>query len=669
MTQKHRAARFTISRRQFLHVSALATAGAVLAACNAGGPAEAPMEEAPAAADTTAADTTAAGPASQYNEAPMLAEMVANGELPPVDERLPSNPLVIEPWDEIGHYGGTWRRIAVGPGDVGIYPYRLMYPQLIRYNINGTEYIPNLAESWEVSDDATTYTFHLREGTKWSDGEPFTSADLMFWYEDRLGDEDLTPSFPTWLSVGGEPVVMDAPDEFTIRFTFPAPHGLFLTFLAGANGASMTWHPKHYLSQFHRNYVDEAELTTMAQEEDFEFWHQLFSNRATPNLNTDMPVLFAWHYTKITPEVPIVMERNPYYWKVDTAGNQLPYIDKVSSDIVEDSEVLNLRAVAGDIDMQNRHILMENFSLFKENEERGNYEIVLWTYGNTSDAVMSFNLCHPDPVLREIFNDKRFRFAMSYAMNRDEVVEAVYLGQGEPGQPSPLSTSSFYDESQAKNAIEYNPDLANSLLDEMGLTEMDADGIRLRPDGEPLIIIFSYAPVFGAWNSIAELMQKYLAAVGVQLNLKEEARPLWSQRVQASEHDMTVWTGASEFNPLIDPRHFLPFAQGSSHHAACYALWYQSGGANGEEPTGDLRTVIDLYEAIKATADMDEHHRLFQQILDINKENLWTFSMAVSLPSPVIVSKNMGNVPREAIATWHLQTPGNTWPEQYYLRQ
>ena len=594
--------------------------------------------------------------------------MVANGELPPVDERLPAEPLIIEPHDEIGQYGGTWRRIGVGPNDMGIYRYRLWYPQLVRYNIDGTEFKPNLAKSWEVSDDGTTFTFHLREGVKWSDGEPASSADFMFWYEDVLGDEDLSPSFPSWLTVGGEPVVMDAPDEFTIRFTFPSTHGLFMTFMAAANGASMTWYPKHYMEQFHRNYVDESELNEAAQKEEFEFWHQLFNNRLTPRLNTEVPVLGAWGFTQITPAVPVVLERNPYYWKVDPAGNQLPYIDKISNDIVEDAEVLNLRAVAGEIDMQHRHILMDNFSLFKENEEKGNYEIVLWASGFTSDTVLSFNLCHPDPVLNEIFNDKRFRFAMSHAINREEVIEAVYLGQGTPGQPSPLATSILYDESQAKNAIEYDSDQANALLDEMGLTETNDDGIRLRPDGDPLSITFEYAPVFGSWGAQGELLQRYFKAVGVQLNLKEEARPLWSERVQAAEHDMTVWTGSAEFNPLIDPRHFLPFATGSSHHAACYARWYVTGGEAGVEPEGDLRKVIDLYEAIKATADSEEHKRLFQEILDINKENLWTIGIAIGLPAPVIISKRMGNVPRESISDWHLQTPGNSTPEQFYFK-
>ena len=244
MTQRH------ISRRRFLQVSAFATAGAVLAACGGG---DAPAAEAPAAEAPAASDSGDAMPASQYNEAPMLADMVANGEIPPVDERLPANPMVIQPLDDIGQYGGTWRRIGVGPGDAGIFRYRLMYPQLVRYNTDGSDIGPNLAESWEVSDDGTTYTFHLREGVKWSDGTPHSSGDFMFWYEDVLGDEDLAPSFPVWLTVGGAPVVMDAPDDLTIRFTFPGAHGIFMTLMAGANGASMTWYPKVRRTAFHSN--------------------------------------------------------------------------------------------------------------------------------------------------------------------------------------------------------------------------------------------------------------------------------------------------------------------------------------------------------------------------------------------------------------------------------
>ncbi len=199
----------------------------------------------------------------------------------------------------------------------------------------------------------------------------------------------------------------------------------------------------------------------------------------------------------------------------------------------------------------------------------------------------------------------------------------------------------------------------------MGLTERDSEGFRKRPDGETLLLTIEYAPIFGSWGSITELLQKYWGAVGVKLNIKEEARPLFYERKAALEHDIGIWTGASEFNPLIDPRWFIPFSD-ESIQAVCYAQWYNSGGATGEEPTGDFAKVLELFEQIKGTADQNKQIELFHEILRINEENLWTIGIAVELPAPIIVNNKMRNVPEKAISTWHLQTPGSTMPEQYF---
>ena len=655
-----------ITRREFIRLSGMVTAGLVAAACVGQAPvppAEAPQPQ-PAAAEAAKTEEVMAG---KYNEAPMLAELVKSGALPPVDERLPKEPMIIEPIEEIGQYGGAWRRIGVGPGDVGIYKYRLMYGNLIRYNIDGTAYVPNLAKSWEVSDDGTTYTFYLREGTRWSDGEPFTADDILYWYEDELLNEELSPSFPTWLNVGGESGKVEKVDDFTVRFVFPGTYGLFMTLMAGAFGWDMVARPKHYLSQFHPNYAPLEELEKQAKAEQYEFWYQLYLARRDETINTELPVLWTWRFTKVSPEIPVVQERNPYYWKVDTAGNQLPYLDKVSTDIVENAEVLNLKAVAGEIDMQTRHILFDNYPLFVENADKGGYHVILWTNGDITDTVIAINQCHKDPVVREIVGDKRFRYALSHAINRPEVIESVYLGQGVPGQVSPLPSSPFYLESQAQNALEYDPDKANSLLDEMGLTEKDGEGFRKRPDGETLLLTIEYASLFGSWASITELLQKYWGAVGVKLNIKEEARPLFYERKAALEHDIGIWTGASEFNPLIDPRWFIPFSD-ESIQAICYAYWHNTGGTTGEEPTGDFAKVLELFEQIKATADQSKQIELFHEILRINQDNLWTIGIATQLPAPVIVNNNFHNVPEKAISTWHLQTPGNTMPEQYFKK-
>lgn len=598
----------------------------------------------------------------------MLAELVKKGELPSVDERLPKEPMVITPFEEIGQYGGTWHRVAVGPQDVGIFEYRLMYGNLIRWNKDGTDFVPNVAKSWEASEDGTTYTFQLREGMRWSDGELFTADDLLFWYEDVLLNEELSPTFPTWLKAGGEQGKVEKVDDYTIRFVFPKPHGLFLTYLASAYGTTMTGYPKHYLKQFHPKYTDPDKLDALAKEEGFEFWYQLFQDRRNEIANTELPVIFAWRFKQIPPEVPVVLERNPYYWKVDPAGNQLPYIDTISVDVVENAEVLNLKAVAGEIDMQLRHILFSNYPLFQENKEQGDYRILLWTRGYITDAVIAPNVAHKDPVMRQILGDKRFRWALSLGINRQEIIESVYLGMAEPNQVSPLPTSPFYWEEQAKNLIEYDPDRANQLLDEMGLTERDAEGYRLRPDGKRLTITYEYAPIFGSWGDIGELLAEQWKKLGIELIVKEEARPLFYQRKAANEHDMGVWTGSAEFNPLIDPRWFLPYTE-ESIFAVPYAQWYMSGGTQGEEPTGDLRKVIDLFEQIKATPDRDKQIELFRQILELNKENLWVIGICTAPPEVVIVKNNFRNVPEEAVSDWHLLTPGATMPEQYFIKQ
>ncbi len=300
-----------ITRRDFLRLSALTTTGAILVACGAGdsaAPAEAPAAEAPAAASEAAASS------GMYNEAPMLAEMVAAGTLPPVDERLPMNPRVIPVTEEIGEYGDTWYRVAVGPGDAGTIQNRLSYETMVRWNEDGSGVVPNVAESYEVSDDATEFTIFLREGMRWSDGEPFTADDYMFWYEDWHLNEDLTPSTPSWMRdpVTGESGVVEKIDDYTIKFSFKNPYGLFLLMLAGPSASYISDIPKHYLMQFHPNYVSEEELAQKVADAGFDNWWELMGQKRNWQ-NPDQPHIWPWIPTRVPPDVPIVNERNPYY--------------------------------------------------------------------------------------------------------------------------------------------------------------------------------------------------------------------------------------------------------------------------------------------------------------------------------------------------------------------
>jgi peptide/nickel transport system substrate-binding protein len=667
-----------LTRRDFLKTSVIATVGMAAAGCaqptpqviEKQVPVEKVVKETVVVEKEVAVEkvVTATPVTAKYGESPQLAGLVTQGELPPVDERLPEEPRVIAPHEGIGQYGGTWHRVITNPRDTTL-NHRLTYECLLRYNSNGTKVVPNVATGWEVAPDGRSFTFSLRKGMKWSDGAPFSADDVMYYYEDILGNEELSPSFPAWLKTGGENGVIEKVDDYTIRFTFSQPHGIFMYLVAAANGLSICTHPGHYLRQFHIDYVDKAELEKMTKDAGLEFWYQLHGSKNNVQTNTERPVISAWKLTVPPPKQPLVAERNPYYWKVDSEGNQLPYIDRIEFMLVTNAEASNLRAMSGEVDMQMRGIAFANYTLYQENREQGDYRVVLWEQGKPSDTCIYPNLAHQDPVLREIIGDRRFRYAFSLVIDRQEIIDSVYLGMATPRQLSPLPSSPFYLESQAQNLLERDVERANQLLDDMGLTERDADGYRLRPDGERLSILFEHSNHFATWSPIGELMSEHFKSIGIELTDKEYARQLYTQHVRANEHDIGCWNGTSAFNPLIDPRSWIPFRSGSSLHAVPYARWYESGGDEGEEPTGDLRKVLDLFDQIVVTVDQEEQVKLWHEIMELNRENLWTVGISTDAPQPVIVKNNFRNVPEDAVSDFQMLTIGNMTPEQFYIRQ
>jgi len=614
-------------------------------------------------------------PTISPHQAPMLQDRVRAGKLPSLEERLPVEPLVIQPVEEIGQYGGTWHRVAVGPGDAGIINSRLSYEALVRWAgpTDVSKVVPNVIKAWEVSPDATTFTFHLRKGMKWSDGEPFTADDFVFYYEDVLLNEDLTPVFPKLLRdpAKDEPTVLEKIDDYTFKFTFASPYGLFMQMLAGP---SFQWvpdgHPAHYMKQFHPNYVDKAELDKKVKDAGFDNWWELYDDRRDWR-NPERPHIWAWPVKQAPPAVPIICERNPYYWKVDPEGNQLPYIDRISFDVVEDSEMLNMKAVAGEVDMQFRHIIWQNYPLFMENAEKGNYRVMKWKLARGSGAVLPLNLNHKDPAKRELFNNKKFRIALSLAINRDEINEFCYMGMGTPRQQAVIEECPYFKPEHATKYAEYDPDKANALLDEIGLTERDEEGFRKGLDGKPLTITIEYAPVFGPWKDLSAMVAEDWKKVGIRAIPKEEARPLFSQRCQEGhEVDLGIWTADRCATPLIEPWYFMPIGGGTPcSNGRDWWDWYTTGGESGEEPPPEVKRQYELWDKIKGATSDVERDKYAEEFFDNASEQLWYIGIVGGLPHVGIVKKNFRNVPEEAISDWLQLTPGNTAPEQYFIKQ
>ncbi len=596
-----------------------------------------------------------------FFQSPMLNLQVVHKKLPPVEERLPENPLVIVPPEQNGPYGGTWTRFGNGPQDVGILEARLAYDGLVRWDAMCSKVLPNLAVSWTIADSGKVFTFFLRKGVKWSDGQPCTADDILFWYHHVLLNKELTPVIPRDFKRDGEVVLVEKLDAHTVQFRFKQPHGIFLYALASGRGYEVIRDPAHYMRQFHPDFVPQDSLMAKARAAGLDLWSRLYEDKRDWR-NPEMPRLWPWVMKEPPPAMPIVLERNPYYWKVDPEGNQLPYIDRMTFEIY-DAETINFKAINGEMGMQERHLQFTNYPLFMENSKRGGYRVLHWVAGQGGTQVLLPNLNHKDPAMNGLMNDRRFRFALSLALNRDEINQVGFFGVGKPRQMAPPATSAFYSAEYEKAYIEYDPKRANQLLDEIGLKK-DAQGRRLLANGKPIKLTLEVASESG--SPMMALVADYWTQVGLVTEVKDLARPLWYQRIRAMMHDVTAWSSADEQNPLLDPRWFFP-NDGDAFYAPAFGRWHDTDGKAGVEPPEEIKACMRIFRQIEKTTDPDEQLRLFQKIIELDRQNLWTIGLVGDVPSILVVKNTFRNVPDVAVTGWSFRTPGNTAPECYAI--
>jgi peptide/nickel transport system substrate-binding protein len=602
--------------------------------------------------------------ATKYKEAPMLTDLVKAGKLPSVDKRLPDKPIVIKPLERVGQYGGTWRMVSIGKDWIfHISALSTAYEPLVRSSTDLKGYAPGLAESWEVSKDGKTYTLHFPKGAKWSDGQPFNADDLMFWFNDVISNKELTPSLPTWLQAGGESCKLEKVNDTTVRFVFPKTNAFFLDELSYrpmATVARSSYLPAHYLKQFHPKYADKAKLDAAVKAAGFDSWTKLFLNQADWTVNPALPTMCAWKLLEpISAGTTLVnLERNPYYIKVDTAGNQLPYIDKLRWEIVSTQDLTFFKTFNGEIDFQIQPMGSQsnNYPLTLENRARGNYRVIAAPTMAPNIAPMMFNLTSKDPVLRQIFQDKRFRQAFSYAIDRKTIAEMCFALGDKPAtvaQISPLEISPVYSETLSKQYTEFDPAKANQLLDEVGLDKKDKDGYRLRPDGKLLELVYE-SPDFGLKgtniDSEYELIIGFLQKVGIKCTLKYVEYSLWWTRAQAGDIDWTplcgiAGGGLAPIN-MSDLNLYAPRNIGwETLWCPQWAQWAFTNGASGEEPIPVVKQLIDLSRQVETTADPTKRKALVEQILKINQEQFFFLGMCRFTDLYGVVNTKMKNVP------------------------
>jgi peptide/nickel transport system substrate-binding protein len=599
------------------------------------------------------------------------ARIIGNpADLPPVAERLPAEPLVVAPYQEIGQYGGVLDGMSnateAGTSDL----LSVRHVNLVRFSDDLETIVPNVAKAWEWNDDFTELTFTLREGHKWSDGEPFTAHDIAFWYNHMTMDPNVVEKPRDLWTAGGEPIEVEAVDDTTVVFRMAAPKpGLLAAF---ATDYAQPFQPRHFLGQFHPEINENADA--LAQEAGFESGYEVIDFYYNGSDWKDVPSPYFKDASKIdvlpaavvpTLESHIVIEdttegrrvvANPYFFMVDTAGNQLPYINEVNELYVPDNEVRVLKMVNGEIDYKAQSLTLPDAPTLLDNAEAGGYSVELRP--QIGMPVFSFNVTVADEEKRALFNNRDFRLGMSHAINRDEINSVAYFDLGTPKayvgfDPAP----SFVTEEQLAYGTEYDPDLAAELLDSAGLTDVDGDGLRELPSGEDLVLNLQFSTQ-GIPTAVAELVAQDWTDIGVETVIKEVTSDEYRAAQSANELDVLAWTKGQPVPVVLGSAEewVVPFAgYFGLRNGMLWAQYNDTDGAEGIKPpawTAELEAKILEWQ--QYLPGSEESNRLGRELVDMLNE-AFLFIGTVQAPNPIYVRDVVGN----------FETP-KTWSYEYY---
>ncbi|MBE0454687.1 MAG: ABC transporter substrate-binding protein [Roseovarius sp.] len=599
-------------------------------------------------------------------ENPAMAELNAriagNPNLPPVAERLPEEPLVVAPYTAIGQHGGTLTGVsrATESGTSDLLSVR--HVNLVRYSDDLKTIVPNVAKAWSWNGDFTQLSFTLRKGHKWSDGAPFTAHDVVFWYDDILTNPAITEQTPGRWLFGGEPARVEAVDDVTVSFTFPTPQPNLINRWAMDYG--QTFLPRHFLGRFMDKYNDgaaalRAEHGFASEKDAVDFYYGASDWKDVPSPLLKDPAKAASIGVAVKPTLEshiLVAEdsngrrlvANPYFHMVDTGGNQLPYISEIREEYVPERDVVNLKVMNGEISWKQQAIELNDFPLLKENEAKGNYTVSLApTLGET--VYYSFARNHKDPVLRDIFNDPRFSQAMSMGLDREEIREIVYLGQGTPAQAIPVEakTVDFVPDYALTQFLEHDVAAANALLDEMGLAR-NSSGKRQRPDGRPLAIRILFASQ-GSPVQLHELSRGMWEDLGLTVDLREVTSDEYRASANANDVDVFIWKNDGISGPFIaqDATMLVPpfgdfFNPGGGFE---WAKWKETGGAEGIKPPADIQKLWDLSEQfLSVPLGTPESSKIGEEIVRIHADQMLKIGIVGEIPSPYVHHNSLQNV-------------------------
>ena len=588
-------------------------------------------------------------------ESPLLSKRISAGALPPVTERLPETPMVTDlaaMGREMGQPGGDISLLMARSKDT-----RMLtvygYARLVGFT-PGLTLQPDLALKIDNEGDQT-FTLHLRPGHRWSDGQPFTTEDFRYFWEDIALNEFLSPfGPPEALLVNNKPPRVEVIDRHTIRYHWPAPNPLFLPSLAGARPLYI-YAPGHYLKQFHAAYVEEEALKAMVEEAGVRNWaglHTRYGHQYKFD-NPDLPTLQPWLCVTPAPSERFIFERNPYFHRVDTKGQQLPYLDRVIVNIAS-SGLIPAKTGAGESDLQGRYLRLDNYPFLMEGGERNNFVVRLWQMGVGSQMAIYPNLNANDDTWRELMRDVRFRRALSLGIDRDEINQVIYFGLVHPSANTVLPQSPLFRQEYADAWVRFDLKAANALLDEIGLGERNDENLRLLPDGRPMEIVVHSAGESTEQTDLLELIHDTWLKLGIKIHTKPSQREVFRERLYSGEALLSIWTGLDNGLPTANtpPTELAPTNQ-TQPQWPVWGQYFETAGLTGSAPdVPKVAELADLLEQWRSASDSQIRQNIWKQMLVIHADQVFSIGTVNAVPQPIVVNARLRNVPEEGVYAW-----------------
>jgi peptide/nickel transport system substrate-binding protein len=597
----------------------------------------------------------AADPLPTLQETPMFAEQVKSGALPPVANRIPNPPWIVRRFaggDGPGQPGGQLNMLVASTRDT-----RLMtifsYTRLIVYD-DQFKLHPDILESYD-SKEGREFTLKLRAGHRWSDGHPFTTEDFRFFWEDVANNKELSPSGPSVeLLVDGQPPKVEIIDERTIKYSWDKPNPYFIESQARA-APLFLFRPAHYLKKFHPKYTNPAEIAKSAKGGQGGSWVQIYRRLDVmyANGNIDLPSLNPWVNTTPSPAQRYVFVRNPFYHRIDEKGQQLPYIDKVIFTQAA-TNLVPAKAGLGEADLQPRYLNMRDYTFLKKSARNSGVDVRLWESGSGSQIALYPNLNANDSEWRKLFRDVRFRRALSLAIDREEMNQVVYIGLAKPSNNTIMERSTLFKPEYASKWAQYDPKLANKLLDEIGLTKRDKQGFRLLPDGRLAVIVVESLSEETEDADALHLITEYWKKIGIKMVVKSQTRENFRMRTFSGEALMTAYAGVVTAMPTPDtsPKEFAPTTQGGLQWPK-WGMYVESKGKQGEKC--DMEAACKLLDYVReweSASDQAARRAAWDRILQANADEVFSIGTVNGISQPVVVGSKVRNVPKQGYYAW-----------------